>query len=1431
MFLGHQYNFMLDLFDDSSSQIGLLKKTLSHYEKEINSFPNDKKMKYYTENIRSILPFFQGLILQITTDNISILYEISNKINFVSLQKVSEIFINVQNINNKITEITKVESSLSKIDENNFEKNKFQITQTFLAKDSKYHNLLIDILIYYTKIRPTKNHFYIKLIESLVQSKANNSNRKSSSMAQSNTKNLAMTVNTKRIIKPQTKSPQNRQKLSSTLQFNKIETFETNEYSSIIIKEIKNNRIKNLFSNYFLFQLFNDSIIMTKKQKLTILNIVKESNSDDLKEWFSSSLKSLTKEQLSLYNSYTTKLNEEQIRESIRKDDLNEVKIILSQKNKRSNDKSMLNNKIIFDFYCPKNKDKEIYLSEYAAVFGSINCFKYFLTNDFKIPRNIITKAIRGGNLEIISLCIEKGYKIDFQKNIKTSIKYHQNKILKFLMNYGEKEKKLTDPSLCISTYNFKAFKKTEFSEFNFILDLIDYNNIILIEIISPFLHSFIRLIMAYYSIINHSNDIASFLLDSIEEICYPMNYLSQLNSISSFNNNNKFNLLIKSLNEEKFVKEIVFISFCFITDNVDFLKYLLVTNQKVQIDKKKKAQLAIRALSSFNYNTDFPLCQKFIFSFISGFVTEEQVIALFLKDNSSLLLALFEQFNSLQLKFTKIQLDSIVLNLLKKSNCRPIIFRNYKQFISDECLLEFLDEVEIQTLFELISYETVDSNVILTSYLNKLSLKYRPESRENQFNSSLTYRRLATSYNEREKDKEFINLCSSHSSFNIIHEVDENRNSFLHLIVMNDLDYVLRFIFANPLFRQIINKVNKFNKTPFLMAIEFQNIECIQILIEQSGVNFVSYDISEMNAFNYAIQNNLIDVVSKIFELRLKSIQNANKKNRKSEIGQFDIVNNVTKSRHVSPICCAKTADMIQLLLNNGANQSSFNGVDKDGRTLLVSSLESQSLDFKFVLDNLSGIDINAKCEDGKTFLMRAIELNKYQDAIDHIENTQNSQKNLSNSQETKNSTTAKSSLSNSTSTKSSLSNSTGAKSSLSSSIGTRSNPSSSTGAKSSLSNSIGKKTSLSKSGESKYSLSLKPTESPDDKLVVDYTVKSRESSYLASAIKANNSELIEKFLPISLKAGDDQAALIESMVRCQSLDPTIAAKLMQSLKKKLELTPRQVVEDVVKVPDKYYDFILKGEKDPHKAFNFVYNDQTVITSSIENDNNSLVKFLLSMNDVINLDLNWCNRKGMNCFDVAIEKKNREITEILFNETKLNKSLHSFSEIIIQKNKFSCSLKLNETAKNKWISDTLKKKKVQLFEEIIENNNFDLLKLIVNDINDECLINKGFSIAVAKRNESIINSLLDSEVLNPDFALKIAVQQNNAALFKKLVLKFNESVNMNKFVEFVMDSSQGIKNVYSSYANISVYTKSLLKNETDFVFSISDVDMILHSH
>ena len=65
---------------------------------------------------------------------------------------------------------------------------------------------------------------------------------------------------------------------------------------------------------------------------------------------------------------------------------------------------------------------------KYAALKGSVKCFKYLLINNAKIDKDDIALfAVSGGNNEIIRLCEQK--KCSFDGTVKLSIKNHYHSI------------------------------------------------------------------------------------------------------------------------------------------------------------------------------------------------------------------------------------------------------------------------------------------------------------------------------------------------------------------------------------------------------------------------------------------------------------------------------------------------------------------------------------------------------------------------------------------------------------------------------------------------------------------------------------------------------------------------------------------------------------------------------------------------------------------------------------------------------------------------------------------------------------------------------------------------------------------------------------------------------------------------------------------
>lgn len=72
--------------------------------------------------------------------------------------------------------------------------------------------------------------------------------------------------------------------------------------------------------------------------------------------------------------------------------------------------------------------NKEVNFINYAALYGSIRCFKYLLLNDVKIVESSFYFAVKGGNTEIIKIIDQKLTEENYQKN--TDIRDDLNIIL-----------------------------------------------------------------------------------------------------------------------------------------------------------------------------------------------------------------------------------------------------------------------------------------------------------------------------------------------------------------------------------------------------------------------------------------------------------------------------------------------------------------------------------------------------------------------------------------------------------------------------------------------------------------------------------------------------------------------------------------------------------------------------------------------------------------------------------------------------------------------------------------------------------------------------------------------------------------------------------------------------------------------------------------
>ena len=119
----------------------------------------------------------------------------------------------------------------------------------------------------------------------------------------------------------------------------------------------------------------------------------------------------------------------EKIFQAIEEDDLDQFNIYSS--NVKLDEK-----KITFTV---DNVDTTFSLFSYAALCGSLNCFKNFLINGSRVTDDVIANAVRGGNEEIVEMLTQQG--ISFKNTFSDALISHNNDLASWILdNYENKD-------------------------------------------------------------------------------------------------------------------------------------------------------------------------------------------------------------------------------------------------------------------------------------------------------------------------------------------------------------------------------------------------------------------------------------------------------------------------------------------------------------------------------------------------------------------------------------------------------------------------------------------------------------------------------------------------------------------------------------------------------------------------------------------------------------------------------------------------------------------------------------------------------------------------------------------------------------------------------------------------------------------------------
>ena len=191
-------------------------------------------------------------------------------------------------------------------------------------------------------------------------------------------------------------------------------------------------------SNFFLLELISHQIML-----FSDLFSIPRDDGDDFQQFFAP--------ELIIYNraEYESKFkdmdlqkhiktretgeNESQIASIIMRDDINEFINYVSQTNIQYN--SEIPDSIYEKCFYLTQKYKKITVIEYCAFFGSINIFKYLVSNKATETNNLGFYSIAGGCFEIVHLCEQMN--CNFSAGLKAALIFHQYDVLDYLLSNG----------------------------------------------------------------------------------------------------------------------------------------------------------------------------------------------------------------------------------------------------------------------------------------------------------------------------------------------------------------------------------------------------------------------------------------------------------------------------------------------------------------------------------------------------------------------------------------------------------------------------------------------------------------------------------------------------------------------------------------------------------------------------------------------------------------------------------------------------------------------------------------------------------------------------------------------------------------------------------------------------------------------------------
>ena len=272
------------------------------------------------------------------------------------------------------------------------------------------------------------------------------------------------------------------------------------------------------------------------------------------------------------------------------------------------------------------------YLIEYAAFFGSVQCFKLLSEKYEILPFNIAKYAVAGGNNEIVKICENK--KCTFENTLSIAIMYHHQKIIEWLVNDKNQSITLADVNSCIEYANYTAlqFFLSKHAEIKDLTIAARFNLLDFIKKYGPNIkikNKKYTAVLADIACINGNIEVFDYFTredesDSLSSFSSPRDFkktnlslhssyqisllLTEESMFLSACKSGNIYILDKFLNSNNFPREILikglFIAVKY-SNSVDFIMKIFEKLQKFDVDQKnqKNETLIYRAAKRGNFN------------------------------------------------------------------------------------------------------------------------------------------------------------------------------------------------------------------------------------------------------------------------------------------------------------------------------------------------------------------------------------------------------------------------------------------------------------------------------------------------------------------------------------------------------------------------------------------------------------------------------------------------------------------------------------------------------------------------------------------------------------------------------------------------------------------------------------------------------------